>query len=137
MNPLDLKAKIVHIIGESDVAHASLDANNYARKIGSSKTDQYMVSTAVSELARNIFTYAKKGTIYLNLLKDNSKIGIEVVAEDSGPGIQDIEKAMEDNFSTGGTIGVGLPGTKRLMDYFQIDTHCTRGTKVTIRKWIQ
>jgi len=137
MNPSNPKAKKVDIIGESDVAYAALGAKNYAKEIGFSKAEQYMVSTAVSELARNIFTYAKKGTIYLNLLKDNSKIGIEVVAEDSGPGIQDIEKAMEDNFSTGGTMGVGLPGTKRLVDYFQIDTHCTRGSKITIRKWIQ
>ena len=136
MNPSNPKAKKMDIIGESDVAYASLGAKNYAKEIGFSKTEQYMVSTAVSELAQNIFTYAKQGTIYLNLIKDNSKIGIEVVAEDSGPGIQDIDKAMEDNFSTGGTMGVGLPGTKRLMDDFQIDAHRTQGTKITVRKWI-
>ena len=95
-----------------------------------------MIATAVSELARNIFVYAKRGTIKLKLVENNSKRGMEVVAEDSGPGIQDIEKAMQDNFSTGGTMGVGLPGTKRLMDDFQIDTHRTQGTKITIRKWI-
>jgi serine/threonine-protein kinase RsbT len=124
------------IIGETDVAYASLDAKNFAKEIGFSKAGQYMISTAVSELARNIFVYAKKGTIKLKLVENDSKRGIEVVAEDSGPGIQDVDKAMEDNFSTGGTMGIGLPGTKRLMDDFQIDTHRTQGTKITIRKWI-
>jgi serine/threonine-protein kinase RsbT len=136
MNPLDLKAKKMNIIGETDVAYASLDAKNYAKEIGFSKAVQYMIATAVSELARNIFVYAKRGTIKLKLVENNSKRGMEVVAEDSGPGIQDIDKAMQDNFSTGGTMGVGLPGTKRIMDDFQIDTHRTQGTKITIRKWI-
>jgi serine/threonine-protein kinase RsbT len=136
MNPPDLKAKKLRISGDTDVAYAALGAKDYAKEIGFSKTDQYMISTAVSELARNIFAYAKNGTINLNLVKNNSKRGIEVVAEDSGPGIQDIDKAMEDSFSTGGTLGLGLPGTKRLMDDFQIDTRRTQGTKITVRKWI-
>lgn len=136
MNPLDPKFKKMDIIGETDVAYASLDAKNFAKEIGFSKAGHYMISTAVSELARNIFVYAKKGTIKLKLVENDSKRGIEVVAEDSGPGIQDVDKAMEDNFSTGGTMGIGLPGTKRLMDDFQIDTHRTQGTKITIRKWI-
>lgn len=136
MSPLDLKTKKLNISGDIDVAYAALGAKNYAKEIGFSKVDQYMISTAVSELARNIYTYAKNGTINLNIIENNLKRGIEVVAEDLGPGIQDIDKAMEDSFSTGGTMGVGLPGTKRLMDDFQIDTRRTHGTKVTIRKWI-
>ncbi len=136
MPPSNLNAKKLNISGDIDVAYAALGAKNYAKEIGFSKADQCMISTAVSELARNIFAYAKNGTINLNLVKNNSKRGIEVVAEDSGPGIQDIDKAMEDNFSTGGTLGVGLPGTKRLMDDFQIDARRTQGTKITVRKWI-
>ena len=136
MTPSKIKAKKLNISGDIDVAYAALGAKDYAKEIGFSKADQHMISTAVSELARNIFAYAKNGTINLNLVKNNSKRGIEVVAEDSGPGIQDIDKAMEDNFSTGGTLGVGLPGTKRLMDDFQIDARRTQGTKVTVKKWI-
>jgi serine/threonine-protein kinase RsbT len=136
MNPPNPKAKNLNISGETDVAYAALGAKIFAKEIGFSKAVQYMISTAVSELARNIFVYAKKGTINLKFVDEYSKIGIEVVAEDLGPGIQDIDKAMEDNYSTGGTMGMGLPGTKRLMDYFQIDTHRTQGTKVIIRKWI-
>lgn len=136
MSSLNLKTKKLNISGDIDVAYAALGAKNYAKEIGFSKVDQYMISTAVSELARNIYTYAKNGTINLNIIENNLKRGIEVVAEDLGPGIQDIDKAMEDSFSTGGTMGVGLPGTKRLMDDFQIDARRTHGTKVTIRKWI-
>jgi serine/threonine-protein kinase RsbT len=136
MNPSYPKAMKLSISGETDVAYAALDAKSYAKEIGFSNSDQHMISTAVSELGHNISVYAKEGTISLNLIENNSKIGIEVVAEDFGPGIQDIDKAMEDNFSTGGTMGVGLPGTKRIMDEFQIDTHRTQGTKITIRKWI-
>jgi len=130
------KSNRLTISGETDVAYAALGAKNYAEEIGFSKTGQCMISTAVSELARNIYVYAKKGTITLNFLEGNSKKGIEVVAEDSGPGITDIETAMQDNFSTGSTMGVGLPGTKRLMDEFQIDTHRAQGVKVTVKKWI-
>ncbi|MBT6515885.1 MAG: anti-sigma regulatory factor [Crocinitomicaceae bacterium] len=126
----------MNISGEADVAYAALDAKNYAKEIGFSNSDQYMISTAVSELARNILVYAKKGTIYLKTIEEKSKKGVEVVAEDSGPGIKDIEKALEDNFSTGGTMGVGLPGAKRLMDDFQIDSRHNQGTKIIIRKWI-
>jgi serine/threonine-protein kinase RsbT len=136
MTPSNLKAKKLKISGDIDVAYAALGAKNYAKDIGFSKADQYMISTAVSELARNIHTYAKNGTINLNTIENNFKRGIEVVAEDFGPGIQDIDKAMEDSFSTGGTMGVGLPGTRRLMDDFQIDSHRAQGTKVTVKKWI-
>ena len=136
MNPCESEMKTLQICEEIDVAYAALGAKNYAKDIGFSTTYQYMISTAVSELARNIFVYAKTGTINLKTLQHQSKMGIEVVAEDSGPGIQDLEMAMRDKFSTGGTMGVGLPGTRRLMDDFQIDSSRELGTKVTVRKWI-
>lgn len=121
---------------EVDVAYAALDAKTYAKRIGFATKDQYLISTAVSELARNIVTYASKGCIFLSTIEQDLKKGIEVVADDSGPGIHDLEKAMLDNFSTRGTLGVGLPGTKRLMDDFQISSSSAEGTTVTVRKWI-
>lgn len=136
MIPRMKETKRLEISHEIDVSYAALDAKNYAKDIGFSTADQYMISTAVSELAKNITVYASKGTITLNAVEDDSKRGIEVVAEDSGPGIQKLENAMKDKFSTGDTLGVGLPGTKRLMDDFQICSSSTEGTKVTIRKWI-
>ena len=121
---------------EVDVAYAALDAKTYAKRIGFATKDQYLISTAVSELARNIITYASKGCIFLSTIEQDLKKGIEVVADDSGPGIHDLEKAMLNNFSTRGTLGVGLPGTKRLMDDFQISSSSAEGTTVTVRKWI-
>jgi serine/threonine-protein kinase RsbT len=135
VNNPKLKIKKLTINDDVDVAYAALATKNYAKEIGFSTASQYLISTAVSELARNIFIYAKKGIITLSFFSENSKSGIEIVAEDFGPGIQDIDKAMEENFSTGGTMGVGLPGTKRLMDYFKIESKIGVGTKVVIRKW--
>jgi serine/threonine-protein kinase RsbT len=133
-NPM-LKTKTVEVNDDVDVAYAALAAKNYAKEIGFSTASQYMIATAVSELARNMFNYAKKGIISLSFCNEGSKSGIQIVAEDFGPGIPDIDKAMEDNFSTGGTMGVGLPGTKRLMDYFKIESQVGVGTKIVIRKW--
>ena len=123
LNNSKLKIKKVTVDDDVDVAYAALAAKNYAKEIGFSTASQYMISTAVSELASNMFNYAKRGIITLSFLSENSKSGIEIVVEDFGPGIQDIDKAMEENFSTGGTMGVGLPGTKRLMDYFKIESN--------------
>jgi len=124
------------IYDEVDVAYAALGAKKYAQNIGFNTTSQYMISTAVSELARNIYVYAKKGFIILNFLEYEHKQGIEIIADDYGPGICDIEKALQDSYSTGGTMGVGLPGTKRLMDEFKIESILGEGTKVTIVKWM-
>ena len=133
---LGKNATRLELLGEVDVAYAALDAKNYAKRIGFTAKDQYLISTAVSELARNIVTYASKGCIFLSTIEQDLKKGIEVVADDSGPGIQDLEKAMLDNFSSRGTLGVGLPGTKRLMDDFKISSSSAEGTTVTVRKWI-
>ncbi len=134
-----MKQKImcITITEDIDVAHASLEASDYAKLIGFQKVARYMVSTAVSELARNIFRYAKKGKIILKAISKEEEKGIEVIAEDNGPGIPNIGKAMEDRFSTGNSMGMGLPGTKRLMDEFVIEENRPRGTKITIRKWVR
>ncbi|MBL4630083.1 MAG: anti-sigma regulatory factor [Paraglaciecola sp.] len=121
---------------EVDVAYAALGARKYAKDIGFNSTSQFMISTAVSELARNIYVYAKKGTITLSSLNNGQSSGIQVIADDEGPGIIDIEKALKDEYSTGGTMGVGLPGTKRLMDDFFITTSLGKGTTIRIVKWL-
>jgi serine/threonine-protein kinase RsbT len=126
----------LQVYDEVDVAYAALEAREYAKNIGFNSTSQFMISTAVSELARNIYVYANIGTIYLNVLEKEFIRGIQIIAEDEGPGIIDINKALEDNFSTGGTMGVGLPGTKRLMDEFEITTVLDQGTIIRIVKWL-
>jgi serine/threonine-protein kinase RsbT len=94
-----------------------------------------MVATAVSELARNILVYAGGGTIDLSLIDQNSHRGVLVVAQDEGPGIADIELAMQDGYSTSNGLGLGLPGSDRLMDEFDLVSEVGVGTTVTAKKW--
>lgn len=126
----------VSITKELDVARAAGSAMAFAGTIGFAKTQQYIISTAVSELARNIFLYALKGEIKMKVLQRGQQKGIQIIAQDSGPGIKDVAKAMQDHFSTSAGLGLGLPGVKRLMDEFGIDDKCRVGTKITIRKWL-
>jgi len=133
---MKLKPKRVEIINEIDIADAVNETKIMAEAIGFKKNVQFMISTATSELARNIFTYALHGEITINPLSRKTKKGIAIVATDEGPGIKDIGQAMQDGFSTNGTMGLGLPGTKRLMDEFVIDAERKVGTKITVRKWV-
>lgn len=136
MTQMKNREEVVQIAGEVDIAHASYEAMKLAEVAGFNQTGQFMVATAVSELARNIFTYANRGEVTIRTLKRGTKKGIEVVAEDNGPGIADIATAMKDHFSTQLSLGLGLPGTKRLTDEFYIDTERRVGTKITVRKWV-
>jgi serine/threonine-protein kinase RsbT len=106
-------------------------------KIGFKDTSRCMIATAVCELARNINRYANSdGVIHISKIKRNGVSGIEITASDNGPGIQDIDQAMQDGYSTTkGSLGVGLLGVKRLMDEFKIKSD--KGTTVTIRKWVK
>jgi len=112
------------------------EAIGLAEAAGFNRTEQYRIGTAVSELARNIFTYANRGEVTIRTLKRGTKNGIEIVAEDNSPGIADIGSAMEDHFSTSDSLGLGLSGAKRLMREFHIDSELGVGTKITMRKWI-
>jgi len=106
-----------------------------ASQCGFPSTDLAVIATAISELARNIVRYAVHGEIILRLLDDNGKRGVEVVAVDEGPGIPDLMLAMQDGYSTSGGLGLGLPGTRRLMDEFAIVSDFGKGTTVTVRRW--
>ncbi len=100
-----------------------------------SAVDQTRIATAVSELARNSLVFAGEGTVTIYALQGDRK-GIQIVCEDDGPGIADIELAMADGYSTVKSLGLGLPGTRRLMDEFQLESEPGRGTRVTITKWL-
>ena len=129
------EVRTIPISEEIDAGLAPSEAMILAEAIGLSRTKQYMVATAVSELARNIVNYASKGQITLRVVRRGSQEGIEIVAEDNGPGIADVSQAMQDHFSTSGGLGLGLPGAKRLMDEFKIESKVGKGTKVTAIKW--
>lgn len=125
----------VPINSDKDIVAARQKGRTLALSIGFSETDSTLIATAISELARNIVTYAKKGELRIRAERDTSREGISVVAKDNGAGIANIKLALQDGFSTSGSLGLGLPGVKRLVDEFDIVSGAGRGTTVTIRKW--
>ena len=125
----------VHVATESDLTRAILRVGRLANEIGLKDGPKSMVMTAASELGRNILKYAGRGTLGAAPVEKNLRKGIEIIAKDRGPGIPNVDLAMQDEYSSGGTLGLGLPGVQRMMDEFHIDTAVGRGTIVTIRKW--
>lgn len=128
--------KRIKVSEEVDIAKAAFEGKLLAGTAGFKQTEQYMISIAISELTRNIFIYALGGEIIIKVIKKNNKKGLEIVVQDEGSGIKDIGQAMKDNFSTSEGLGLGLPGVKRLMDEFVIDSKIGIGTKITVRKWV-
>ena len=121
---------------ETDASRTVLESTRYSREAGFDETPSRMIATAVSELVRNILKYAGTGEIRLRRVNGMGCRGIEIEAIDQGPGIADCEAAMRDHYSTGGTLGLGLPGVKRMMDEFSLESTPGKGTRVTARKWI-
>ncbi len=127
---------IVRVTKEHHIALARQAAQAIARRIGFKQAATYYIATSVSELAGNlVFHTDRGGSITLIPLERSDAIGIEIVAEDEGPGIPDMDLAMQDGFSTGGGLGSGLPGVKRLMDEFEITSTPGVGTRIVTRKW--
>jgi serine/threonine-protein kinase RsbT len=126
---------VVEIRVDADVLLARQKARELAKSLKFSGSDLTLIATAISEIARNIVTYAKRGQIVLRLVSQGRRRGIRVVAQDDGPGIVDIARAMEDGYSTSSSLGLGLPGSKRLMDEFDIVSTIGKGTTVTMTKW--
>jgi serine/threonine-protein kinase RsbT len=125
----------VSIDCDADIVTARQKGRELASRCGFPTTDLAVIATAISELARNIVRYALHGEIVLRLVEDHPKRGVEVVATDDGPGIPDLSRAMQDGYSTSGGLGLGLPGTRRLMDEFEITSDFGKGTRVTVRRW--
>ena len=125
----------VPIASDMDVVTARQAGRNLAVEIGFAGTDLTVIATAISELARNIVVYAKRGEMIFRRAQAGARVGIEVIARDQGPGIADISQAMQDGFSTGNSLGLGLPGCKRLMDSFDIESAVGKGTTITAIKW--
>jgi serine/threonine-protein kinase RsbT len=125
----------VAIRTDSDVVTARQEARSMGAGIGFSSTDLTLLATAISEVARNITTYAGEGEVTLRVRDEGGRRGIEVLAVDEGPGIADVELAMQDGFTTGNGLGLGLPGTRRLVDEFELKTAPGAGTTVRLVKW--
>jgi serine/threonine-protein kinase RsbT len=125
----------VAIHRDTDIVLACHKGQILAERLGLSGNDQAIIVIAISEMAHNILKYAGSGEIVLGAMQQNSKPGICVVALDEGPGIADVEWAMRDGSSTSGSLGLGLSGTRRLVDEFSIVSELGSGTTITIRKW--
>jgi serine/threonine-protein kinase RsbT len=125
----------VAIQREADIVLARQAGRQMAAQLGFTSTDQTLIATAISEVARNIVVYAIQGEIVLTRADEGGRIGIQVQAIDSGPGIDNKELAMRDGYSTKNSLGLGLPGARRLMDDFNLESEIGRGTMVTMKKW--
>jgi serine/threonine-protein kinase RsbT len=125
----------IAIESDADVVTARQRARELAGELDLSSTDQTLLATAISEVARNITHYATRGEVRLRVIHGDGREGIEVVASDQGPGIVDIERALQDGYTTGGGLGLGLPGARRLVDEFHIQSAPSVGTTVTLVMW--
>ncbi|HMJ67660.1 MAG TPA: anti-sigma regulatory factor [Cyclobacteriaceae bacterium] len=123
------------IVREVDVIPFRNRLKEYGVKIGMSLVNQTKLMTAASELARNMLKYAGGGKAIIEVINNNKENGVRLTFIDEGPGIKDIKLAMQDGYSSGKSLGLGLPGTKRLVSEFDIQSEVGKGTKVTIIKW--
>jgi len=132
----DDRPSVIPIESDADVVTARQQARAMAGNLELTSTDQTLLATAISEVARNITTYAKRGEVELSVVHDdNGRDGIQVIARDQGPGIENVELALQDGYTSGGGLGLGLPGAQRLVDDFHIETAPGQGTTVTLVMW--
>jgi serine/threonine-protein kinase RsbT len=125
------------IFDETDIVDARQQGRKLGTTLGFSGSELTLIATAISEIARNIVVYAKEGYITLSIVGTAPKHGLLVLAEDNGPGIVDLSLAMMDGYSTHKSLGLGLPGAKRLMDEFEIESSPGKGTVIRMIKWKQ
>lgn len=129
------KTEVLNIQSSSDVVLVRQTVRQFAVELGFSLVDQTKIVTAASELARNTLDYGGGGTVQLEALQEDRRRGLRLTFEDHGPGIPDIEMALKDGFTTGGGLGMGLGGAKRLANEFAIESKVGEGTQVTITRW--
>ena len=127
----------VEVRSTIDIVTARQSGRELAMKLGFSGAEVTLIAAAISELARNILDHAKTGEVLLSHVQHGTRHGLQVIARDQGPGIPDIQQAMQYGFSTRRGLGVGLPGAKWLMDDFEIESKVGKGTTVTMRKWLK
>ena len=120
---------------EDDVVRARQAVRSWAVEMGFSLVDQTKLVTAASELARNTVVYGGGGTLQMEALEDGARKGLRLVFADQGPGIPDLETALRDGYTTGGGLGLGLGGARRLVNEFAIESQAGEGTRITVVKW--
>ena len=130
-----ISAELIPVLDENSIVVARQTAGRAAKRMGMGVVDQTKIVTVTSELARNIVRYAKVGEVVIEEISDSLRSGLRISFKDNGPGIPDIERAMQDGFTTGGGMGFGLSGSKRLVDDFEIISQIGVGTTVIVKKW--
>lgn len=131
-----MESRIINLESEQDISIARYEVRLIAGALGFRSIDQTRLATITSELARNIVKYAERGHLTAQKATGGVREGLRLVFEDKGPGIPDINAAMRDGFTTGGGLGKGLPGSKRLADEFHIESEVGLGTRVTVIRWL-
>ncbi|WP_223703410.1 anti-sigma regulatory factor [Sutcliffiella deserti] len=126
----------LEIKDEKDIIIVRKAGREIATELGFNAIDQARIATAISELARNVVRYAGKGDIEIEVISKHAT-GLKIHVSDQGPGIENVKKALEDGYSTSNSLGAGLPGVKRLMDEFKIDSEMNKGTEIRIVKWLR
>jgi serine/threonine-protein kinase RsbT len=137
MSPEPALEATIAIEKDRDIVTARQRGRELATAAGFTATDQTLIATAISEVARNILVYARHGEVRLRVIEDGGRRGIVVEARDEGPGIADVELAMRDGYSTAKSLGLGLPGARRLMDELKVDSKLGAGTTVTMKRWVR
>jgi len=130
-----VKQETVPIASSADVVMARQKVRQWASEMKFTLVDQTKLVTAASELARNALEHGKGGHMVIEKVENSPKNGLKLVFEDKGPGIKDIEAALRDGFTTGGGMGLGLGGSKRLVNDFQIESEPGKGTRITVVRW--
>lgn len=125
----------IAINADADLVAARAEGRAMAERLGFPRPDPTLIATAISEVARNIVVHVGRGEIVLKPVDDADRYGLVVIASDDGPGIRDVEAALRDDFSGRGGLGLGLPGARRLMDDFEVESDADTGTTVTMTKW--
>jgi serine/threonine-protein kinase RsbT len=125
------------ITHDPDIVVTRQSGRQLAQEMGFTAVEATMIATAISEVARNILLYAGTGEVLIEAAEEDGRRGLRVVARDEGPGISDVSKALEDGFSTGAGLGLGLPGARRLMDELDLSSAPGQGTTVTMARWVR
>lgn len=131
----DAESAIVAISSSSDIITARQQGRDLARELGFAEPEAVLIATAISELARNIVVYANSGVLELTRREMRGHRGLTIVARDDGSGIRNLERVLAGGYSTSGGLGLGIPGVRKIMDEFAVDTGIGRGTEITVTKW--
>jgi len=127
--------EVLSVRSDTDIVRVRRAARAWAGELGFNLVEQTKIVTAASELARNMVVWAGGGTARLEIVDEGRRHGLRLVFQDHGPGIPNIERAMQDGYSTGDGLGVGLGGARRLVDEFDITSRVGEGTRVSITRW--